>query len=39
MTKVVVQSVRAFASHAEGWVFESKPRQLYLQMCVTRLQR
>ena len=23
----VVQSVRAFAPHAEGWVFKSKPRQ------------
>ena len=22
---VVAQSVRAFASHAEGWVFESQP--------------
>ena len=23
----VAQSVRGFASHAEGWVFESRPRQ------------
>ena len=26
-TAAVVQSVRAFVSHAEGWVFESQARQ------------
>ena len=26
-TAVVAQSVRAFVSHAEGWVFESQQRQ------------
>ena len=24
----VAQSVRAFASHAEGWLFETEPRQI-----------
>ena len=27
MTAAVAQSVRAFASNAKGWVFESQPQQ------------
>ena len=27
MAATVAQSVTAFALHAEGWVFESQPRQ------------
>ena len=27
ITAVMAQSVKAFTSQAEGWVFESKPRQ------------
>ena len=27
ITAEVAQSVRAFASHAEGWLFETEPRQ------------
>ena len=40
-TAEVALSVRAFASHAEGWVFESQPRWPYKRMlrvtvCVAR---
>ena len=29
-TAMVAQGVRALASHAEGWVFESQPQQTYV---------
>ena len=29
-TNAVAQSFRVFASHVEGWVFESQPRQTYV---------
>ena len=30
MAATVAQSVRAFALHTEGWVFESQPRQTFI---------